>query len=127
VRCYIKRAKFWNILRIKDFSLFVGSQTVSQFGDKLDYIALIGIIGLFPEDRTPFLLSQLLIFITLPVLIFGPIAGVLVDRWHKKTVMVVCDALRMVCAFDSYYVYYLEKYLRSFYDCIFHVSLDTLF
>jgi MFS family permease len=71
---------------------------VSQFGDKLDYIALIGIIGLFPKSRVPFLLSQLIIFITLPVFLFGPIAGVLVDRWHRKKVMVACDALRTICA-----------------------------
>jgi DHA3 family macrolide efflux protein-like MFS transporter len=127
VRCYIKRAKFWNILRIKDFSLFVGSQTVSQFGDKLDYIALIGIIGLFPEDRTPFLLSQLLIFITLPVLIFGPIAGVLVDRWHKKTVMVVCDALRMVCALLIPIMFITSKNIYVVFTIVFFMFLLTLF
>jgi DHA3 family macrolide efflux protein-like MFS transporter len=94
----MKKASFWNILRVRDFSIFTFAQTVSQFGDKLDYIALIAIIGLFPKQQAPLLLSQMMIFITLPVLIFGPIAGILVDRWHKKTVMVICDGLRTVCA-----------------------------
>jgi len=87
----------WRTLKSRNFSIFVLSQTVSQFGDKLNYIALIGIIALFP-NRASLLLSQLIIAITLPVIVFGPIAGVLVDRWHKKKVMIVCDSLRMVCA-----------------------------
>ena len=117
----------WSTLKNKDFSIFVFSQTVSQFGDKLDYIALIGIIGLFPQSRTPFLLSQLAIFMTLPVLIFGPIAGVLVDRWHKKKVMVTCDALRMVCALLIPVLFILTENIYPVFGVVFFMFLFTLF
>ncbi|MGB9720054.1 MAG: MFS transporter [bacterium] len=103
------------------------SQTVSQFGDKLDYIALIALIGLFPKERTPFLLSQLALFITLPVLIFGPIAGVLVDRWHKKKVMVICDTLRMICAFFLPLVYIYTKNIYPVFGIVFFMFLLALF
>ena len=127
MRCSIRRAKFWNILRIKDFSIFVFSQTISQFGDKLDYIALIALIGLLPKSRTPFLLSQLAIFITLPVLIFGPIAGVLVDRWQRKKVMVVCDALRMLCALAIPLVFIATKNIYPVFAVVFFMFLLALF
>lgn len=117
----------WGTLKNKDFSIFVYSQTVSQFGDKLDYIALIGIVGLYPEARSPFLLSMLAIFMGAPVIVFGPIAGVLVDRWHKKKVMVVCDALRMLCAFLIPIVYLTTHNIYPAFFVVFFMFLFTLF
>jgi len=117
----------WVTLKDRNFSIFVFSQTISQFGDKLDYIALIGIIGLFPESRTPFMLSQLAIFMTLPVLIFGPIAGVLLDRWHKKKVMVVCDALRMLCALLIPILFIAMRNIYPVFAVVFFMFLLTLF
>lgn len=117
----------WNTLKNRDFSVFTFSQTISQFGDKLDYIALIGIVGLYPATRTPILLSQLMIFMTLPVLLFGPIAGVLVDRWQKKKVLVVCDALRMVCALLIPALYALTDNIYPVFVVVFFMFLFTLF
>lgn len=116
----------WTTLKNKDFSIFVYSQTISQFGDKLDYIALIGIVGLFPETRTPFLLSLLAIFMTLPVLIFGPVAGVLVDRWHKKHVLVVCDSLRMLCALCIPVLFLATRNIYPVFAVVFFMFLLTL-
>jgi len=100
---------------------------VSQFGDKLDYIALIAIIGLFPKRQVPFLLSQLAVFITLPVLIFGPVAGVLVDRWHKKRVMVICDTLRTGCAIMIPIVFILTHNIYPVFAVVFLMFLLGLF
>ncbi|OPX17798.1 hypothetical protein BXT86_04505 [candidate division WOR-3 bacterium 4484_100] len=100
---------------------------MSQFGDKLDYIALIAIIGLFPKRQVPFLLSQLAVFITLPVLIFGPVAGVLVDRWHKKRVMVICDTLRTGCAIMIPIVFILTHNIYPVFAVVFLMFLLGLF
>ncbi len=100
---------------------------MSQFGDKLDYIALIALIGLFPKERAPLLLSQLMIFITLPVLIFGPVAGILVDRWHKKTVMVVCDALRTICALVIPVLFLVTRNMYPVFAVVFFMFLCALF
>ncbi|MGD9380010.1 MAG: MFS transporter [candidate division WOR-3 bacterium] len=112
---------------MRDFSIFTFAQTISQFGDKLDYIALIALVGLFPKERTPLLLSQLMIFITLPVLIFGPIAGILVDRWHKKTVMVVCDALRTFCALAIPVIFLVTRNIYPVFAVVFVMFLCALF
>ncbi|MCX7994709.1 MAG: MFS transporter [candidate division WOR-3 bacterium] len=73
------------------------------------------------------MLSQLALFITLPVLLFGPIAGVLVDRWHKKKVMVVCDTMRMVCAFSLPVVFIYTKNIYPVFAIVFFMFLLALF
>lgn len=88
---------------------------------------MIALIGLFPKERAPLLLSQLMICITLPVLIFGPIAGILVDRWHKKTVMVVCDALRTVCAFLIPVIFLATGNMYPVFIVVFFMFLLALF
>jgi MFS family permease len=93
----------------------------------LDIIALIAIIGLFPKQRGPLLLSQMMIFITLPVIIFGPIAGILIDRWHKKTVMVVCDALRTVCALSIPVLFLATRNVYPVFAVVFFMFLFALF
>lgn len=119
--------KITSVLRVRNFFVFVLSQTVSQFGDKLDYIALIGLIGTFAPEREPILLSQLAIFFSAPVLIFGPISGVLVDRWNRKYVMVTCDILRgtMVCLIPLVFV--LFKNIYPVFALVFLLFLFTLF
>ncbi len=68
-----------------------------------------------------------MICITLPVLIFGPIAGVLVDRWHKKTVMVVCDALRTVCALMIPVIFLATGNMYPVFIVVFFMFLLALF
>lgn len=68
-----------------------------------------------------------MIFITLPVLVFGPIAGILVDRWHKKTVMVVCDALRTVCAIFIPVLFLLTGNIYPVFGVVFFMFLLALF
>jgi len=88
---------------------------------------LIAIIGLFPKQRAPLLLSQMMIFITLPVIVFGPIAGILIDRWHKKTVMVVCDALRTVCAIAIPVLFLATRNIYPVFAVVFFMFLFALF
>lgn len=84
-------------------------------------------VGLFPKKQTPLLLSQLALCIVLPVLLFGPIAGVLVDRWHKKKVMVFCDSLRMVCAALIPVLFLLTGSIYPVFAVVFFMFLLGLF
>ena len=115
------------VLKNSNFFIFVISQTISQFGDKLDYIALVGLIGVFGPEKEPMLLSQLAIFFSLPIIIFGPISGVLVDRWHRKRVMVTCDLLRgfLVCLIPI--IFLLIHSIYPVFVIVFFVFLTTLF
>ena len=72
-------------------ALWVG-QLVSLFGDRVHQIALAFLV----YGVTDSALAVALTFVaaTLPNLVLGPVAGVLVDRWDQKRVMVASDLLR---------------------------------
>jgi len=77
------------------FAFLVTGQTVSQLGDKLHHMALIALVGAGAATNAGGLeLAKLSVVFTAPVVLFGPVAGAMVDRWNKRTVMIACDALR---------------------------------
>jgi MFS family permease len=69
----------------------------------------------------------MMLFMTLPVIVFGPIAGVLIDRWNKQKVMVVCDSLRMVCAALIPVVFLLTRNIYPVFVIVFFMFLLALF
>src|SRR5262245_50329003 len=85
--------KFFKSVQNRDFLLLWWAQVISQFGDRINQMALIGLVA----GRTPgsaMELAKLLTFTIIPVFIVGPIAGVYVDRWDRRTTLFVCDFLR---------------------------------
>jgi len=77
--------------------VFSVSQAISLFGDKLDYMALLAMIAFFATKyhwESARAISFLSVIITLPTILFGPIAGILVDRWNRAKVMIFCDTAR---------------------------------
>jgi MFS family permease len=73
--------------------LLWSGQVVSDLGDWLDFLALIALIVYRWELGAP-ALAALSIAIAIPRLVVGPLAGVWVDRWPKRTVMVIADLAR---------------------------------
>ena len=115
-----------SVLRIRRFFVFSLAQTVSQFGDKLDWMALISVLAIYTKG-SPTALSQLMLFGALPALIFGPISGVFVDRWHRKKVMITCDAIRTVLVFLIPFAIKATGNIFSVYAIVFFVFLAGLF
>jgi DHA3 family macrolide efflux protein-like MFS transporter len=84
-------ARVRELLKDKNFFLLWFAQIVSNFGDRLDQMALIVYL------RTPgstIELAKLLSFTIIPVFIIGPIAGIYVDRWNRRATMITCDLIR---------------------------------
>jgi MFS transporter, DHA3 family, macrolide efflux protein len=86
-------ARVRELLKDKNFFLLWFAQIVSNFGDRLDQMALIGLVYLRTPGST-IELAKLLSFTIIPVFIIGPIAGIYVDRWNRKTTMITCDIIR---------------------------------
>ncbi|RKY41213.1 MAG: hypothetical protein DRP85_06880 [Candidatus Makaraimicrobium thalassicum] len=85
--------RFREVLFKKDFfSLWCG-QIISEFGDRLNQMALISLVY-FKSPGSVMALAKLLFFIVIPVFVIGPVAGVYVDRWDRKRVMIISDILR---------------------------------
>lgn len=86
-------ARFRNILRNRNFSLLWLAQIISQFGDRLDQMALIALVYRYAPGSTT-QMAKIMAFTIAPVFLIGPLAGVYVDRWDRRRTMVVCDILR---------------------------------
>ncbi len=82
--------------RNQGFIRFWLAQLISQFGDRVNQMALVGLVALkhAGNPASPVELAKLLSFTIIPVFIIGPIAGVYVDRWDRRTTLFVCDFLR---------------------------------
>ena len=94
---HLNKSQFLPVLKNAEFMLFSISQSVSLFGDKLDYMALLAMIAFFSGKygwESARAISFLSAIIALPTILFGPLAGILVDRWDRRKVMVVCDSAR---------------------------------
>src|SRR5829696_10052489 len=73
------------------FPLWLG-QLVSNFGDTLHYIALVVLVfELTGRGAAVALLVAVEIF---PVLLLGPLAGVVIDRFDRKSVLIGADLFR---------------------------------
>jgi len=88
-------SKFTEVLKNRNFFLLWIGQIVSQLGDRLDQMALIGLVYLRSPGST-IQIAKILSFTIIPVFVIGPLAGVYVDRWDRRRTMYVCDALRAV-------------------------------
>jgi MFS family permease len=75
--------------------LLWSGQVISDLGDWLDFLALIALI-VYRWDLGASALAALSVTVAVPRIIVGPIAGVWVDRWPRRTVMVVADIARAV-------------------------------
>ncbi|OQX84851.1 MAG: hypothetical protein B6D55_08315 [Candidatus Omnitrophica bacterium 4484_70.2] len=68
-------------------------QVISQFGDRINQMALIGLIY-SKFGASVWELSKIFSFVILPVFLISPVAGIYVDRWSKKYTMFFADVLR---------------------------------
>ena len=82
-------------LRLREFRLLFSGQCVSNLGDWLDFIALTVLIA-YVWEMGPSALAALSIAIAIPWIFVAPFAGVWVDRWPKKRVLVGTDLVRAV-------------------------------
>ncbi|QGH34718.1 MFS transporter [Gracilibacillus salitolerans] len=73
----------------KNFMLLWVGLTVSRFG--IRFIDLVIMWYVIQETGSALALGATVICITLPTLLFGPIAGVMADRYDKKKIMVIMD------------------------------------
>lgn len=79
-------------LRVRDFRLLWAARTVSVFGTWLLVVAVPAHV--FHLTGSLLASGAALAAEFLPLVLLGPVAGVLVDRWDRRRVMVAADVLR---------------------------------
>jgi MFS family permease len=87
-------SKFTHVLKNRNFFFLWISQIISQLGDRLSQMALIGLVYLKAPGST-MQIAKILSFTIIPVFLIGPVAGAYVDRWNRRKTLYGCDFLRM--------------------------------
>lgn len=109
-----------DLLKIPNFRTLWSGQIVSDFGDALTQLTLLLYINRVTSGNTE-AIALLLIALALPMATVGLAAGVFVDRWDRKRVMIVSDMLRAVlvggfllaAATEQLWLIYLTGFLHS--------------
>ncbi|MGH3655253.1 MAG: MFS transporter [Micromonosporaceae bacterium] len=79
----------------REFHLFWAGQTVSHIGDKIT-LFVVPTLMIFVLDASAFEVGIVAMAQYLGIPLLGPVAGMLVDRWDKRWVMLGCDIVRLV-------------------------------
>ncbi|HEY9723926.1 MAG TPA: MFS transporter [Oscillatoriaceae cyanobacterium] len=87
---------FGPVLANRSFLVMWLGQVFSQTADKLVFILLVSIVGAL--STSPVLMSTALALQASPSVLLGAVAGVLVDRWDKRTAMIITNLLRALLA-----------------------------
>lgn len=88
---------FLPVFKNRNFLTLWGGQVFSQIADKVYLVMAIALVAnQFQAEGQSISgwVSAITIAFTIPAVLFGFIAGVLVDRWHKKDVLVTTNILR---------------------------------
>ena len=100
----------WHFIRNKksrDFFRFWFAQLISQFGDRVYQMALVGLMAIrYPGSTME--MAKVLSFTIIPVFIVGPIAGVYIDRWDRRRTLFICDFIRgLLVLWVAFYLIHL--------------------
>ncbi len=87
---------FRALLKNRAFMVLWFGQLVSQIADKVFFVLLISLLESYqsPPGFENSMRSALMIAFTLPAILFGSAAGIFVDRFPKKQVMIAADVIR---------------------------------
>ncbi len=84
----------WRALRHRNYRLFFAGQGVSLIGTWLTRVATSWLVYRLTGDA--FLLGLAGFAGQIPTFVLAPLAGVLIDRWDRHRVLVVCQVLAML-------------------------------
>ena len=85
------------ILAVRGFRLLLGARLSGQVGDGLLESGLAAFVLFSPTSQpTPAKAAIAFSILLIPYSVIGPFAGVLIDRWRRRTVLVWANVLRAV-------------------------------
>lgn len=127
----MEKISYNKVLKNKNFFLLWIAQAITSFGDSLSTIALIGLIVWFTKGAKEINMMWLMLSLLIPQVIFGPIAGVFVDRWKRKWIMVASDLIRAILVFliiftQATYQVFLIAFFVSLVDIFFFPARSSI-
>lgn len=110
----------------RNFRNLLAGQFISELGNWFNFIAGLGLVRVVSE-ASPRAAGILLVCRILPFALFSPIAGTFVDRFSRRTVMIVSDIVRVAIALvflfvtsaDDLWIAYVATALLSTFGAFF--------
>ncbi|OZM58331.1 hypothetical protein CIB95_01815 [Lottiidibacillus patelloidae] len=81
-----------SLFKNKSYMFLLSSQIVSNFGTWLNILAVSTLVAI-EWNASPIEVSFVLLALALPMVFFGPIAGVFADRIERRKMMILADIL----------------------------------
>ena len=94
------------------------AQLISQFGDRINQLALVGLIAERAQGSA-LELAKLISFTILPVFVIQPLAGVWVDRWDRRKTLFFCDILRGLLVLTIPFIFIHGESMIPIYGVVF--------
>src|SRR5271155_3785170 len=101
-----EQLSFKEVFRIGGLRRLWIGQLISVFVYFLALFAVIGFVS-FKLHGTPEQVTGISIAYLIPLALFGPLAGVFVDRWNVKATMIASDLTRGVLALSLVFIHNL--------------------
>ncbi len=109
----------------RDFRHLMTSRFISQAGDWFNFVALSTLhLNLTGSGEA---VALILIIKLLPTFFFGPLAGVVADRFNRKTVMIVTDVLRGCLGFGFLFIHRADQVWIAYLLSALQIILSTFF
>jgi dTMP kinase len=110
-----KAATYKDLIRNRRFARLLAAQTVSSLGDWIGFSAIAFLAIRLGGHNAPYALAGAMVARMLPSILLGPIAGVVVDRFDRRRIMIVADVSRAALyAFVPFVPALWALYLLSF-------------
>jgi MFS family permease len=113
------------VLRIPDFRRLWAAQGVSDIGDGLTNLTLLIVVTRLTGSTAA--LAAMAIALAVPAIVVGPIAGVFVDRWDRRTVMLASDVIRAGLVLGFILVASTDRLPLMYVIAVAHATVGTFF
>jgi predicted MFS family arabinose efflux permease len=116
----------------RSFRRLLIGQVISELGNWFNFIATLGLVRLVSHGAAE-VTTILLVARLLPFTIFAPLAGAFVDRWSRRTVMIVSDVARILVALSlllvrqpgDLWIAYVATVVLSFFGAFFEAAKNA--
>jgi len=109
-----RSATLGDLIRSGPFARLLAAMTVSSLGDWVGFVAVTTLVARIGGVNAAIAISGVMLARTLPAFLFGPIAGVFVDRLDRRRLMMAADIgrgilyLSMVLIQELWWIYLLS-------------------
>jgi MFS transporter, DHA3 family, macrolide efflux protein len=113
------------VLRIPDYRRLWAAQGISDIGDALTSLTLLIVVTRITGSTAA--LAAMAIALAVPAIVVGPIAGVFVDRWDRRRVMLASDLIRAGLVLGFVLVASTDRLWLMYAIAVAHATVGTFF